>query len=158
MEFSWGAQPTLKLCAAKGQAALLPAKRSWAIRFRGFLQPEHVKAVVDGEELTVETVYDETCATATILLEDIPVSADVEIVLSGEGSLLYDNRGAKKRIQDMLLHAQMAYNTKNAIWEHLDEVKQRGIYSTCGEPEHEAALGMIEEMLKLESEGKESAQ
>ena len=91
--------------------------------------------------MTVETVYDETCATATILLEDIPVSADVEIVLSGEGSLLYDNRGAKKRIQDMLLHAQMAYNTKNAIWEHLDEVKQRGIYSTCGEPEHEAALG-----------------
>ncbi len=158
MEFSWGAQPTLKLCAAKGQASLLPAKRSWAIRFRGFLQPEYVKAMVDGEELTVETVYDETCATTTIQLEDIPVGANIEIVLSGEGSLLYDNRGAKKRIQDMLLHAQMAYHTKNAIWTRLNDVKCRNVYSTCGEPEHEAVLGMIEEMLKLEIEGKESAQ
>ena len=40
-------------------------------------------------------------------------------IFVAEDSLLYDNHGARERILDMLIHAQMAYHTKNVIWEHM---------------------------------------
>ena len=145
-------QAVFKLYAAQGRASLLPEKRSWTLRFRGFLQPQHVKAVVGGAEVAVGTSYEEDCATATIELHDIPVGSDVEITLAGNGSLLYDNRGARKRIQDILLHAQMSYRAKSDIWEYVNE-NRRHVFSICPEPERRALLGMIDEMLTLEREG-----
>lgn len=152
IDLKWSKNATVRICATKGDTSLIPRKRNWTVKFRGIKKPETVQVIVSGKMQEVAFEYDEACATATVVLNDITVQSHVEIIFTCEDNLLYGNSGARKRILDMLIHAQMAYHTKTVIWEHLHK-KSKGMFMVCGEPEHQAVLGFIEEMLMLESSG-----
>ena len=150
IEHVWSENASIKIHAAKGEVSLIPEKRNWIVKFRGIKKPAAVKVVVAGREQEIAFEYDELCATTTVVLKDIAVQSDVEIFFACEGNLLYNNSGARNHILEMLIHSQMAYHTKTVIWEHLHK-KSKGMFMVCGEPEHQAVLGFIEEMKALET-------
>ncbi|MBQ2921903.1 MAG: DUF5110 domain-containing protein [Tyzzerella sp.] len=152
IDLNWSQNAVITIHAAQGEVTLIPKQRNWTVRFRGDKKPNTIKAIVSGKEQVVDFEYDESCATVTVVLKDIAVTSNVELIFVAEDSLLYDNHGARERILDMLIHAQMAYHTKNVIWEHMHK-KSKGMFLVCGESEHQAVLGFIEEMLMLEREG-----
>ncbi len=149
IELKWSEKATIILHAAKGKFSLLPPKRNWTIKLRGIKEPEYVKVMIDGKEQETEFRYESACATAVLVLNNVAVNSEVEIIFKRENHLLYNNCDARKRILDMLIHAQMAYYTKMMIWDHMNK-KSKGMFMVCGEPEHRSVLGMIEEMLMLE--------
>ena len=115
----------------------------------GVKKPEQVTVVADGSA-EFKMVYEEHTATAVIRLSEIDITEGVTIHYRSEGELLYDNANVRKRIFDILLHAQMSYYAKSAIWNHIQDGNHVGFNDVCTAPEYTSLLGAIEELLALE--------
>ena len=148
LNLQWSQNPVVTICAAEGDLMLIPEKRTWTVKLRGIQKPK--KVLVSSREATYP--YDEDCATVTVVVADVAVEETVQITFCGEQKLLYRNSGARNRIEEVLLHAQMAYNKKLAIWDRLHK-ENNDMFRACDEPEHAAVLGFMDEMLKLEADG-----
>ncbi len=148
LNLQWSQNPVVTICAAEGDLMLIPEKRTWTVKLRGIQKPK--KVLVSSREATY--TYDEDCATVTVVVADVAVEETVQITFCGEQELLYRNSGARNRIEEVLLHAQMAYNKKLAIWDRLHK-ENNDMFRACDEPEHAAVLGFMDEMLKLEADG-----
>lgn len=146
IDLEWKKEARLTIHAAQGDLSLIPPVRSWKVLLRGVKKPAAVTAA--GE--AVEFVYDPDRATASVTLAKIPTTSEITITFTADLPLLYDNRGAKQRVMEMLTHAQMAYNTKTAIWEQAQKSLDK-LFAVCTEPTHKGILGVIEEMRILES-------
>ena len=103
--------------------------------------------MVDGEVMPAEFEYDADTATVVFRLWEISVCSDVQIKLFGEGDLLYGNENTIEKVRDILMHAQMGYGTKMAIWNLILQEKYEKISSVCAESGQEALLGALEEWL-----------
>lgn len=149
-EFKWGSNAELRICAAVGDGTILPEKRNWTVKFRGFKRPECVKISVNGNESKADFEYDEEHATVTVAVNGIRTDTDVKIICMGNDGLLYDNSFARKRIFNIILHSQIGYPMKMRIWEYLKRPVHNRLFAVCTEPEQQVLLRTIEEMLDLE--------
>jgi hypothetical protein len=130
-----------------GDSSILPEKRNWTIRLRGLRKPGAAEFMVDGEVMAAEFEYDADTVTVILSLPEISVCSDVRIKLLGEGDLLYGNENAIEKARDILMHAQMGYGTKMAIWNLVLQNKYEKISCVCAECGQEAVLGALEERL-----------
>lgn len=147
IELKWGKQPAIRIGSVMGDSSILPQKRNWTIKLRGFRRPEAAELVVDGEVMPAEFEYDADTATVVFRLSEISVCSDVQIKLFGEGDLLYGNENTIEKVRDILMHAQMGYGTKMAIWNLILQKKYEKVSSVCAESGQEALLGALEEWL-----------
>ena len=155
MNFVWNEDvSSLKICAANGDISLLPEKRNWTVHFRGYNKPKSVVVKVNGIEEEVTFVHDEAHATVTVVLENIAITDDVEIRCIAKEGLLYSNTYARKRMFDIVLHAQMGYVTKTKIWEYLNRPKHDRLFMTVSDPEHQVLMRALQEMMILEEQTK----
>ena len=66
IELKWRDAAEIKICAAEGDRSLLPEKRNWTVKLRGFKRPQCVKISANGIESEAEFGYDEEHATVTV--------------------------------------------------------------------------------------------
>ena len=150
IELKWGETAEITIHAADGERSLLPEKRNWTVKLRGFKKPEHLKISADGKESETDFEYDEEHATVTIAVNGIDTDKDVKIICVGNEGLLYDNSFTRQRIFNIILHSQIGYPTKMKIWEYLKRPVHNRLFMTCTEPEQQVLLRAVEEMLGLE--------
>lgn len=150
IELKWGETAEITIHAADGERSLLPEKRNWTVKLRGFKKPEHLKISADGKESETDFEYDEEHATVTIAVNGVDTDKDVKIICVGNEGLLYDNSFTRQRIFNIILHSQIGYPTKMKIWEYLKRPVHNRLFMTCTEPEQQVLLRAIEEMLVLE--------
>ena len=150
IELKWGDAAEIKICAAEGDRSLLPEKRNWTVKLRGFKRPQCVKISTNGIESEAEFGYDEEHATVTVAVNGIGTDSDVKIICIGNNGLLYDNSFTRQCIFNIILHSQIGYPTKMKIWEYLKRPVHNRLFMTCTEPEQQVLLRAVEEMLGLE--------
>ena len=138
---------TFNISSVKGDNTVLPKVRNWTLKFRGFNKNFSIKVCVNGKESVFEHFYDAKTNTIQVKLNDISTTDNITVELSSEKSLLTDNSGSKDRIFDILLHSQMSYNSKTAIWNYLNSGHE--MYNACNEQEYKTLLGAIDEMLDI---------
>ena len=149
-EFSlnWGETAVFTIHSAQGETSLIPENRNWTVLFRGFSESIAVKTFVNGKETECKLSFDKKTNTASVSLENIPTRSEIVFEISGENSLETDNSSAKDRIFDILMHSQMSYAVKGAVWQAVER-NEKNIYNFCPEQEHKALLGAVDEMLNL---------
>lgn len=145
-----GADNTFTMYEDEGDRSLLPEKRNWTVKLRGFKRPQCVKISTNGIESEAEFGYDEEHATVTVAVNGIGTDSDVKIICIGNNGLLYDNSFTRQRIFNIILHSQIGYPTKMKIWEYLKRPVHNRLFMTCTEPEQQVLLRAVEEMLGLE--------
>ena len=150
IELKWGDAAEIRICAAEGDRSLLPEKRNWTVKLRGFKRPQCVKISTNGIESEAEFGYDEEHATVTVAVNGIGTDSDVKIICIGNNGLLYDNSFTRQRIFNIILHSQIGYPTKMKIWEYRKRPVHNRLFMTCTEPEQQVLLRAVEEMLGLE--------
>lgn len=139
---------TFTISSPKGDNTIIPEIRNWTLNFRGFSKNISIKVCVNGDEIGFEHFYDSKTNTMQVSLAQIPTTADIVVYLSCEKSLFTDNSSAKDRIFNILLHSQMSYENKTAIWNYILSGKNR-IYTVCSQQEYKNLLGALDEMLNI---------
>ncbi len=151
MNFVWKEDASsFQICPAEGDISLLPKKRNWTVHFRGFEKPESVVVKTGKRKKEIVFTYDEKHATVTVVLENIAITNEIEISCIAKQGLLYQNTFARKRMFDIVLHAQMGYVTKTKIWEYLNRPKHDRLFMIVSDPQHQVLLRALQEMLILE--------
>lgn len=147
MELAWSDKATLKIHAAKGDLSFLPKKRSWTIRLRGVEKPEAVEVTVEGDVRKADFSYEPETATVSVCLEKIDITKELQLHFISNEPLLYKNSSVRDRIFHILLHAQTSYRTKTDIWEYVQDENHGELHCICGEEEHSALLGVVNEFV-----------
>ena len=149
-EFSlvWSKSATFTIRPAKGNRSLIPEKRSWKILLRGFAKDIELNTFVDNKIRIVECEYDVTSNTTIISLDSILVTEEIVIKLSTKNALISNNETPKKRIFDLLLHAQMDYSVKSRLWKAVEN-NDEYLYLACSSDEYSNILSAVEELNHL---------
>ena len=143
----WGEKAVFTVNAAQGNTEIIPEFRNWNIKLRGFAKEIEIKVKVNGNEMPCETYYDLKSNTTFVNIENISVNSEITIDIVGE-KLITDNAGAIDRTYDMLLHTQMDYVTKSALW-YAFKGKNNLLYKACPQKENAEILSAVEEMGKI---------
>lgn len=107
-DFAWGETSTLKI-EARGELSLLPAERSYTLRFRGFEEGIEAK----GANVLSQT-YDAETHTLCVTLAPVGAGGSLSVIL--ENTKAFANKGFQKDVFNFLMAAQMAVDDKNAIY------------------------------------------
>lgn len=106
----WGEKATFVIHPPKGDLSLLPAKRRWTVRFRGFHRNVVVKAYVNGVEINVEPVFERSELTTVVAVE-ADIQDEILFVLEG-ASLITDNETVGERIVQIINRSRLSLLTK----------------------------------------------
>ncbi|MBR4973676.1 MAG: DUF5110 domain-containing protein [Clostridia bacterium] len=146
-KLSWGEKAVFTVNAAQGNTEIIPEFRNWNIKLRGFAKDIKLIVRVDGKETPCETVYDLKSNTTAVVVENVSVSSEIAVEITGE-NLITDNEGAVDRFYDILLHSQMDYVTKANLWYAFKD-KNKLLYKQCPQKEYSDILNAAEEMGNL---------
>ena len=152
LELAWGDTARFTIHPAQGDTSLIPGKRTWTIRLRGFHTDAAVQAEVDGTVVDAPVSLDEANHTLTVSVT-APVTAGITLTVSGE-TLIWDNSDALLCCKDILRRAKISNEEKDRIWKALRDntldnfhklrkISGRGLQTRALE-------GAIREMLMLD--------
>ncbi|MBQ3195291.1 MAG: DUF5110 domain-containing protein [Clostridia bacterium] len=114
IRLKWGKTALLTVFAAQGKLSLVPARRNWCIKLRGFNKDISLAATVGGVPCKVQTVY-----TAADNTHSIKLTADVrlpiQISITGD-KLIHDNGDATERIFKLLAMSQISIAEKDRLY------------------------------------------
>ena len=144
----WNKNATFTINPAKGNKSIIPEKRNWNILLRGFAKKSDIAVSVNGKSFMAERVYDEMSNTIKILIENISIEDKIVVNITYENELISNNETPKKRIFDLLLHAQMDYTIKSRLWKAV-ETNEEYLYLACSSNEYSNVLSAVEELNKL---------
>lgn len=149
-EFSlkWGKEAVFTVNAVKGNTALIPEKRNWRIMLRGFAKNINIAAVSDNKPVAVSCSYDAKTNTTQVTVENVSVESDIVMKITAENTLLTDNSNAKDRVFDIIMHAQIGYAVKTALWNRFT-ANDQFLYLSCAEEAYKQVLSAVEEMQSL---------
>lgn len=101
--------------AAQGNTAVLPAKRSWKLRFLGVDRPAEsaVSVMVNGEAVKADCAYCEETASLLVTLPELPTDSRISVCFLG--GLTVSGGSLERRCYAFLEKAQMEYNVKSRI-------------------------------------------
>lgn len=113
LSLNWGKEAVFTIAPAKGELSLIPEKRSWSIKLRGFHKDARVKVLVNGTEVAAEASRqgNTTCVWVAAAVTD-----RVELHITGE-QLIHDNADAIDRISDILQRSQISTAEKEYVME-----------------------------------------
>ena len=143
----WGENAKFTVKPAYGNTDIIPSRRNWDIKLRGFAKEIEVRVNIEGKEIPCKTVCDLKTNTISVILENISVSNEIIIEVMGE-KLMTDNAGVTDRLYDILLHSQMDYVVKSGLW-YAFKGKSNLLYKACPQREYAEILSAAEEMRKL---------
>lgn len=126
--------------AAKGNLAVIPAKRSWKAVFCSVMNAG-VTVKVGGKKINAETSYDEDKRVLTVAVPETDVGAVIEVSFDAPPAVS-DNRRA--RIFDVLQRAQMGYVLKDQVWKAILET---GSLESKASELDDNVRGCLEELL-----------
>ena len=143
----WNDKAVFTINPAKGNADLIPENRTWDIKLRGFAKDINLKVYVDGKEISFDKVFDAKTSTTSILVKNISVNSEIKVEVDGE-NLTTDNSHAKERMFDIIMHSQVNYATKSALWKAFCG-KEPFLYMACPEKEYTELRTVAEELRDL---------
>ncbi len=149
-EFSlkWGEKAEFKINSAKGKTDLIPERRAWTIKFRGFSKDVKIEAVVEGKAISIKSHFDEKSNTITVEIPSTSVTSNILLTLTAESDIITDNSSAKNRIFDIIMHAQISYDVKTKLWETVMN-NEKYLYAACPEKEYSEVLSAVQEQYEL---------
>ena len=110
----WGKEAYFTIGAVRGDATLLPQKRSFTVVLRGFEKGAFVTADVEGAETEISQYYDEKTHSQVVSLP--PLSTRKKIVLTVKKAAMTENPDAEEKAFSILLHSQCANMWKMQLW------------------------------------------
>ena len=152
MEMQWGTAPVFTIHPAQGELSLIPEKRNWTLKLRGFHRDVTPVVYVDGKIYENCTVQREDSTNTLVLTVCAAVTSVIQVKLCAE-SLIHDNSDAMERCLKILQRAQINFMDKNQTWKVLQNEtlslhhKLLELYSII--PDHSGLLGAIKEQLTL---------
>jgi len=146
-DFKWGKKATFTIRGSVGDTTLIPDNRNWNICFSGFTKDIVAQVTVAGKKVSADCSYDESTNTTVLKLENVSTLDEVVITLSAD-NLMTDNSSAKAKIHDILLHAQMSYEIKTALWDAVCNGKG-SLFNYCTEEGYSSILSAVEELYSL---------
>jgi len=111
MELVWGDRATFTIAPAAGDRSLIPQKRSWNMKLRGFHKDIRVRVLVNGEEVAAQSTREgnTTCIAVTAAVAD-----RVELLISGN-KLIHDNADVPERINRLLQRSYIGTGEKETL-------------------------------------------
>lgn len=153
MSLQWGETPVFTVKPAEGMVSLLPQSRTYRILLRGFAREVAVKALVDGKERDVQTVYDSETRCISVEIS-ASTSAQIQLQISA-AKLITDNGDAAVRCSGLLQRMNLDLDTKIQVMKILKDpqfslaVKCRKINTRCAKSaEHQDVVeALLEQVL-----------
>ena len=111
MALTWGDTAQFTIAPATGDLSLIPEKRSWNIKLRGFHKDAQVSVLVNGSQVAAQ-IYREgntTCAAV-----EASVTDRIELVIAGK-SLIHDNADVPARISHLLQRSYIGTKEKETF-------------------------------------------
>lgn len=147
MNFQWE-KGVFTIQGAAGCRELIPASRSYTVRFRGVNNTE-VSVLVDGlpmEQWERSVAYDEEMGCLTVALSNIPVEKEVQITLR---ECALRKNPVEKRIFGLLEQAEIEYELKDRIFRVIQGKGSAAVKLTAIQAMHpgEDLFGSIAELL-----------
>lgn len=114
-----------RIAAASGDIAHLPAQRRYHIHFHGVKEPDLVTLEIDGKTKACTCRYDAQTETVYVSGVDVPVTAELRLVLATESDSLLSHRDRVQETCYGLLEAfKLETSAKTGIAERLDELQE----------------------------------
>ena len=148
LSLNWGEKAVFTIAPAEGDLTLIPEKRSWNIKLRGFHKDVCVKVLVNGEAVDAEAVRqgNSTCVCVTAKVTD-----RVELRIAGD-NLIHDNADAVSRIERIIQRSRISTREKEHMMAQvLSDAPTHKKLSHMHWPssESEAVVDAIKELLSL---------
>jgi hypothetical protein len=104
MTLRWDGNAVFTIAPVQGDRTLIPEKRNWNVKLRGFHKDISVIVTVDGEKVPAKVTREgnTTCVCVTAA-----VTQRVQLEMTGD-RLIHDNADASKRIADILQRSQLS--------------------------------------------------
>ena len=148
LSLNWGEKAVFTIAPAEGDLTLIPEKRSWNIKLRGFHKDVCVKVLVNGEAVDAEAVRqgNSTCVCVTAKVTD-----RIELRIAGD-NLIHDNADAVSRIERIIQRSRISTREKEHMMAQvLSDAPTHKKLSHMHWPssESEAVVDAIKELLSL---------
>lgn len=121
--FAWGKTARFNVDAVDGDAALLPQKRDYRIRFIGLNRPDSVAVSRNGQPASADTVYDAKLDCLQVSLDAVCPEDTIEIVLETDGALAEND--FRTEIEGRLSRYQIENETKQRILDAVQSSENR---------------------------------
>ena len=148
LSLNWGEKAVFTIAPAEGDLTLIPEKRSWNIKLRGFHKDVRVTVFVNGREVAADAVRqgNSTCVCVTAKVTD-----RVEVRITGD-ALIHDNADAVSRIERIIQRSRISTREKEHMMAQvLSDAPTHKKLSHMHWPssESEAVVDAIKELLSL---------
>ncbi len=114
-------QATLSILPVQGKGELLCEKRNYQLCFRGFAAGSYFTLTNDEK---LNDSFDPATCTYKIQLQDVDVYQGITVQLNNASFLLHRNDDWKKRIIDVIMHAQCGYGDKEHIFARVEKLME----------------------------------
>jgi hypothetical protein len=150
MKLKWGEKAVFTIESAEGDLKVIPKKRTFNITFRAIGSEPKTTVFVNGKAAKSAAVYDAEKHTLTVNVVAKSVET-VSVELEFEGQAIYNNEDAFDRAFDILLHAQMGYETKISAWNGLKSGQGKSCFFANRLPNsaEQPVLDALREIIKL---------
>ena len=148
LSLNWGEKAVFTIAPAEGDLTLIPEKRSWNIKLRGFHKDVCVKVLVNGEAVDAEAVRQ---GNTTCVCVSAAVTDRVELRITGD-ALIHDNADAVSRIERIIQRSRISTREKEHMMAQvLSDAPTHKKLSHMHWPssESEAVVDAIKELLSL---------
>ena len=109
---SWGEKPEFIIHKPVGDCSLIPNKRRYEVRFRGFWDHVKVNLLQNGQYALLDGEYDEKNHTLAVCFDSC-ISDETRLLLTGE-KIIADNKPLREAMIERLENAQITYHQKSA--------------------------------------------
>ena len=106
--------------AVEGDKTQSVEKRRWKINLRAFAKTAVARVYVGGKQVKVRREYDKETNTIVLNLPLVSTSEKVTVEITAK-NLMHNNSDYRDRIFDIILRAQVDYQTKADVWETFDK-------------------------------------
>lgn len=113
MVLAWGHTARFTIEPAAGDVSLIPEKRSWNIKLRGFHKDIRVSVLVNGSEVSAQICREGNTTCVTV---EAAVGDRVELVINGQ-TLIHDNADVPARINHLLQRSYIGTKEKETFLE-----------------------------------------
>jgi len=112
---------TLNIEPAQGELSLLPDERTYKLIFYALNQPDGCRIMINGQEQSVETYYDQNQHQLTITDLILPIEKQLTVEIKSGSGLLYTQQQLNERLVRLLDIFRLNVDVKYQLLNHLDE-------------------------------------
>ena len=151
MALAWDTTAAFTIYPAQGDLTLIPKKRNWHIKLRGFAKDVVLTVTVNGKKAKADIAYTAADNTTTVCVA-AKVTDTVSVDIAGE-TLITDNGDVKDRVFDILQYSDLDHEFKSRLYNTLTDrsksIKVRLSTATANAAEAQQIVDACREQLTL---------